>query len=344
MKPALAPLALAAALALGPAVAALWPTPVAAQISLRISIAPPLLPYYEQPSVPGDGYIWTPGYWGWSPGERDYYWVPGTWVLAPEPGDLWTPGYWAFETSGYFWHIGYWGRQVGFYGGVNYGHGYYGSGYQGGRWEGRTFRYNRAASNVNPRFVHNVYGAPAPERSGGRRISFNGGPAGVSARPSANERRWQEAPHTGPVPDQVQHERAAVQAPTQRATGPHGGPQVAATPRPSAFSAPEAEPVRSGPPGRGGNSRRDSMPTQLPPVQAAPPPRPSAPPGPPPSPPPSPPPRPETQRPERAGPQQQPDRAAPQRPERAEPPPRPERDEPRGRGEPQRQDTPRKER
>jgi hypothetical protein len=331
MKLALAPSALAVALLLGPAAALLWPAPAAAQISLSITIAPPLLPYYEQPQVPGDGYIWTPGYWGWSQREGAYYWVPGTWVLAPEAGDLWTPGYWAFESRGYFWHVGYWGRQVGFYGGVNYGHGYYGSGYQGGRWEGRNFRYNRAASNVNPQVVRNVYGAPAPERSGGRRISFNGGPAGTSARPSADQRRWQAAPHAGPNADQVQHERAAEQAPTQRATGPHGAPQVAATPRPGAFTAPGVEPVRSGPPGRtapgpepgratpgegpgragpGGPSRRDSMPTQLPPVQTEPQARPPA--------------RSEPQRPERAGP--------PQRPER------PERDEPRDRGEPQRKE------
>ena len=29
-------------------------------------------------------------------GGDGYYWVPGTWVLAPEPGYLWTPGYWGW--------------------------------------------------------------------------------------------------------------------------------------------------------------------------------------------------------------------------------------------------------
>ena len=55
-----------------------------AQIGVAITIAPPALPVYEQPICPGDGYIWTPGYWAW--GDDGYYWVPGTWVEAPEVG------------------------------------------------------------------------------------------------------------------------------------------------------------------------------------------------------------------------------------------------------------------
>jgi len=62
------------------------------QIGISIAFAPPELPVYEQPPVPGDGYIWTPGYWAY--GDDDYYWVPGTWVMAPERGLLWTPAYW----------------------------------------------------------------------------------------------------------------------------------------------------------------------------------------------------------------------------------------------------------
>ncbi len=46
---------------------------------------------------PGDGYVWTPGYWAWGDDIQDYYWVPGTWVPAPEPEYLWTPGYWAAD-------------------------------------------------------------------------------------------------------------------------------------------------------------------------------------------------------------------------------------------------------
>jgi len=48
-----------------------------AQIGISINFAPPELPVYEQPLCPGDGYLWTPGYWAY--GDDDYYWVPGTW-------------------------------------------------------------------------------------------------------------------------------------------------------------------------------------------------------------------------------------------------------------------------
>jgi hypothetical protein len=40
-------------------------TPSSAQVGGSITIAPPELPAYEQPMCPGDGYIWTPGYWAW---------------------------------------------------------------------------------------------------------------------------------------------------------------------------------------------------------------------------------------------------------------------------------------
>src|SRR5579863_10146221 len=99
-----------------------------AQIFASSNIAPPELPVYEQPICPGDGYIWTPGYWAWDDQHGDYYWVPGTWVLAPEPGYLWTPGYWGWNDSAYVFYPGYWGPVVGFYGGINYGFGYFGHG------------------------------------------------------------------------------------------------------------------------------------------------------------------------------------------------------------------------
>jgi len=98
-----------------------------AQVSIgfSVNIEPPPLPVYDQPIIPGPGYLWAPGYWAWNPDIDDYYWVPGTWVLPPEPNLLWTPGYWAWNDSGaYVFNDGYWGPEVGFYGGVNYGFGY----------------------------------------------------------------------------------------------------------------------------------------------------------------------------------------------------------------------------
>src|SRR6185437_8043362 len=112
-----------------------------AQISVSVDIAPPPLPVYVQPPIPGDGYMWTPGYWAWDPDISDYYWVPGTWVQAPFVGALWTPGYWGWGDGHFFWHHGYWGDHIGFYGGVHYGFGYTGEGYVGGHWDHGGFAY-----------------------------------------------------------------------------------------------------------------------------------------------------------------------------------------------------------
>jgi len=54
-----------------------------ARIGVVITVGPPALPIYEQPVCPGDGYLWTPGYWGWGDDFDDYYWVPGTWIMPP---------------------------------------------------------------------------------------------------------------------------------------------------------------------------------------------------------------------------------------------------------------------
>src|ERR1035438_5436209 len=59
-------------------------------INISVNLAPPELPVYEQPAIPAEGYLWTPGYWAWSGDYQGYYWVPGTWVLVPQPGFLWT--------------------------------------------------------------------------------------------------------------------------------------------------------------------------------------------------------------------------------------------------------------
>jgi hypothetical protein len=117
-------------------------------INISVNSAPPELPVYEQPPIPAVGYLWTPGYWAWGDDIQDYYWVPGTWVLVPQPGFLWTPGYWGSNGGAFVWNQGYWGTQVGFYGGVNYGYGYGGSGFEGGYWQGGQMFYNRSVVNV----------------------------------------------------------------------------------------------------------------------------------------------------------------------------------------------------
>jgi hypothetical protein len=107
-------------------------------------------------------------------------------VAPPQPGFLWTPGYWGFSGGLYAFNAGYWGPTVGFYGGVNYGFGYGGSGFDGGRWQGGHFAYNTAVSRVNTTVIHNTYSQTAVDH-GNNRTSFNGGPGGISARPSSAE-------------------------------------------------------------------------------------------------------------------------------------------------------------
>jgi hypothetical protein len=202
---------------------------------------------YAQPYAPGEGYLWTPGYWAWNAPERDYYWVPGTWVLAPTPGALWTPGWWGFDNGSYLWHLGYWGEHVGYYGGINYGYGYNGWGYDGGRWAGNVFSYNRAVNNINTSVIHNAY-TPRPPASDrvnqARRISYNGGPGGVGTRPTGAERQEQGESHIDATPHQAEHERAALGTPAQRANAGREAARIAATPRPSGFAEPGA--VRAG--------------------------------------------------------------------------------------------------
>ena len=123
-----------------------------AGIQFTVNIAPPPIAVFDQPPCPGDGYIWTPGYYQY--GDYGYYWVAGQWVLPPSPGLLWTPGYWGREGRKYVWHEGYWGPQVGFYGGINYGNGYAGAGFTGGHWEGKVFMHNTAISGWTATSVH----------------------------------------------------------------------------------------------------------------------------------------------------------------------------------------------
>src|ERR1022692_5340706 len=149
-----------------------------AQIGVAIRFGPPALPVYEQPLCPGDGYLWTPGYWAYDYDVSDYYWVPGTWVMAPEVGLLWTPAYWGWGGDGFVFYDGYWGQQVGFYGGISYGYGYFGEGYEGGRWQGGQFYYNRSVNNVSVTSIHNVYNTTVVNSTTVNRVSYNGGTGG----------------------------------------------------------------------------------------------------------------------------------------------------------------------
>lgn len=209
--------------------------------------APPPLPDYDQPPPPADGYIWTPGYWAWSP--SGYYWVPGAWVEPPYMGALWTPGYWGFYGSRYMFYPGHWGMHIGFYGGINYGFGYVGLGYEGGYWNSGRFFYNRAYNHIDARVVHNVYeyhaaprafNAPrgnfdqhnnAPRGNYDPHTSFRGG-AGVQVHPQPSEgQAWRE-PTAPRMSTQTQHEQNFSNAHGQGFSENHGRPATPAINRP----------------------------------------------------------------------------------------------------------------
>lgn len=236
------------------------------QFSVSVSFGPPALPVYEQPACPGDGYIWTPGYWAWSDDDDDYYWVPGTWVLAPEVGYLWTPPYWAWNDGRYVFYDGYWGPHIGFYGGINYGFGYFGEGYEGGRWDNGRFFYNRSVTNVNVTNIHNVYNTTViNNRTTVNRVSYNGGNGGISARPTQQQEAAMHERHISPPAPQVQHVQAARSNRELRASANQGKPPVAATARPAAFRGGEAVPAREAgapyhPPANRENARGNNRP------------------------------------------------------------------------------------
>lgn len=203
-----------------------------AGVFVSVRIGPPPLPVYVQPACPGDGYIWTPGYWAY--GADGYYWVPGTWVMAPQPGFLWTPGYWGWGEGAYVWHGGYWGPHVGFYGGINYGFGYFGAGYAGGYWHGRDFFYNRSVNNVTITNVH-IYNRTVINNVTVNRVSYNGGMGGIDRRPTGDEQRWEHERHFEPTAMQVNHENGARGNREFLASVNHGRPAIAATSRPGEF-------------------------------------------------------------------------------------------------------------
>jgi hypothetical protein len=204
-----------------------------ARIYFSIEIAPPPLPVYVQPLCPGDGYIWTPGYWVY--GDDGYFWVPGTWVSVPEPGFLWTPGYWGWGDGVYVFHEGYWGPRVGFYGGINYGFGYTGFGYEGGYWRNGAFFYNRSVNHVTN--VRNVYNQTViVNNTTVRNVSYNGGQGGISARPRSEEEAAARERHIAPTSVQTQHVQSASANRRLYESVNRGKPPIAATPRPAQFS------------------------------------------------------------------------------------------------------------
>ena len=214
-----------------------------AEVGVRVDVAPPPLPVYEQPPLPAPDYLWVPGYWSWGP--AGYFWVPGTWMLPPDPDLLWTPGYWSFADGAYLWTPGYWAPQVGFYGGIDYGFGYFGHGYEGGYWRDRQFWYNRTVNNIGKASVTNVYNRTV-ENVTVNNVSYSGGPGGVDARPTPQEQGAARQPRHAPTREQNAHVTAASENRELLASVNQGHPAVAATPQPNDYSGPGVMPAHTG--------------------------------------------------------------------------------------------------
>ena len=244
---ALARAALLAATVTAP-ILALTPTLATAQVSVSVSLSaptpPPELVTYDQPPIPGPGYLWTPGYWAWDDNANDYYWVAGDWVEPPQAGLYWTPGYWAFNNGAYAFNAGYWGPTVGFYGGINYGFGYNGAGYFGGRWQGGVFQYNRSVTHITNVDIKNVYNEPVPRGATETHASFNGGEGGVNARPTEAQAAAAREHHIEATAAQTERMRSAEQnrqaffkenqgKPPMTAERPNAGTQSGAAEKPA---------------------------------------------------------------------------------------------------------------
>ncbi len=217
-----------------------------APTDISVNVEPPDLLADDQSPIPGDGYLWIPGYWAWSDDDQDFYWVPGAWVPVPQVGFLWTPGYWAADGDAFVWYAGYWSPHVGFYGGINYGYGFGGSGYEGAYWQGGGLFYNRAVNNVAGARLANVYVKPVAAPAAGNRTSFNGGARGTRAQPTASElAAWRE-PHLPATAQQLRaddHARSVSVRPSR----PPAMRNPVGSPPPPAVRVPALPPPRQPP-------------------------------------------------------------------------------------------------
>ena len=228
-----------------------------AQIVFSVAVAPPPLPVYYEPPIPGPGYFWTPGYWAWNEEIGEYYWVPGAWVLPPRVGLLWTPGYWGWSDGAYVWNAGYWGPTVGFYGGICYGFGYTGVGFSGGYWSGSSFYYNRSVTNIsNTTVINNVYNQQVINNNT-TNVSYNGPYGGVRARPTTQELQAAMEQHVAPTQEQTHHQQLASANKDLRASVNNGKPTVAAVSKAGDFSPHNAVAAQAA----GGHVKPASLPT-----------------------------------------------------------------------------------
>lgn len=84
--------------------AGVFAAPAYAQFNVNINVAPPA-PQYEIVPAIAPGYVWAPGYWGWT-GER-HVWIRGR-AIAQRQGYAWAPDRWEHRDGGYYRTAGHW--------------------------------------------------------------------------------------------------------------------------------------------------------------------------------------------------------------------------------------------
>jgi WXXGXW repeat (2 copies) len=73
-----------------------------------VSIAPPLPRVGVRIDVPGPGYVWIGGNWGWHGGRHE--WQEGRWERE-RAGEVWVPHRWERDSGGWYEVPGHWRRR-----------------------------------------------------------------------------------------------------------------------------------------------------------------------------------------------------------------------------------------
>jgi hypothetical protein len=109
-------------------------------------------------------------------------------------------------------------------------------GFFGGYWRGGNYYYNRSVTNVNVTVIHNTYNTTVVNNHTTiNRVSYNGGPGGINARPTHEEMAAEHERHVPMTDEQNRHFESARGDRRFLASVNHGRPEVAATPRSGEF-------------------------------------------------------------------------------------------------------------
>ena len=109
----------------------------------------------------------------------------------------------------------------------------------------RRYFYNSAANNLGAAHITNVYNQTVVNNTTINRASFNGGPGGVAAKPSAEELLAEKETHIPASRLQVDQARASGMRAEQFVSTNQGKPAIAATTRAGEFKGKGVVPARA---------------------------------------------------------------------------------------------------